>query len=471
MSAKTAFEYLNKLTGLAPLALPQFDGGEAQLPTPLCAATAAAAALGLGASAAAEIWRLRGGESQSIAVNLAAAAATLQAGLPSPFRDHPLTGFYHSADRRWLFLHGGFDGASKLTDLLNADNEAGAILEGVSRWNGQALENAIVFMGLCGALEHTETEWRASVQGRALLAASPIMLRKIGDAPPLRLPASRLPLDGIRTLDPTAALAGPLCGQLLASYGADVLAIRHPRFENPSPFGLAGGAGKRTAMLDLTKPADAETLRRLARRADVFIDSWRPGALAKLGFTPAALAQLSPGIVHVTISAYGSEGPWSKRRGWEQDVQVASGLAAEQGAFAGAKNRRHDSQPELIGGHPCSVLAGQLAAAGALAALIRRIREGGSWRVSVSLAGAAIWLQSLGRLDAAMVPVEWRPDGLDPYYRTCETTDGVTPILGPVVRMAKTAPLWSAPRLIGQEEEARWSEAREEVHAAQKQPA
>lgn len=478
MTPLAAFEHLNRIVGLAPLTVPIFEGNEAHLPTPFRASSAAAASLTFSAAVASEIWRLRGGEKQSIAIDMAAAAATLVSSrlarkdgeaLPPPLPGNPVTGFYQSADRRWLHLHGGFGFETpRLLDLLNAKNDAGSILEGVSKWNGFALEDAIAFMQLCGTVALGEEEWNASIQGRVMAASPVIRLTKIGDAPPLRLPKSRTPLAGLRVLDVTRVLAGPLCSRILASHGAEVLRINSGHLAAIPAYDLDTGAGKRMAQLDLRKPADAESLRRLVREADVFVDSYRPGALAKLGFSPAALALISPGMTYVAVSAYGAEGPWAGRRGWEQSAQVATGLAAVQGAFAAARRKtRRDTLPELIDADVCATLAGHLAAAGAAAALLRRIREGGSWLVQVSLAGAAMWLRSLGTLDPARVPEAWDPNcGLDPYIRKCETKEGVFELLGPVVRMSKTPPLWTAPSLPGVVSAAGWSLKREDANAA-----
>ncbi len=480
MTPQAAFEYLNRIAGIAPLGVPAFEGKE-PLPTPFRAATAAAASLGLSAATAGEIWRFRGGEKQAIAVDLNAAAASLVSfallrkngqTLPFPGADTPTAGFYQGADGRWLHLHGGFPRLAKRTlDLLNAKNDAQSILEGVSKWNGFALEDALAFMQVCGAVVRTEEEWRASAQGRAM--GPPITLRKIGDAPPLRLPDSRAPLDGVRVLDLTRVLAGPTCGRVLASYGADVLSIRAERLPTFPSFDLDTGVGKRAAFLDLIKPSDAEELRHLARGAHIFVDSYRPGALAKLGFSPAALAHIAPGMTYVAVSAYGNEGPWAGRRGWEQLAQAATGIAVEQGAFMAARRKsRRETLPELIPAAVLDYTTGYLAAAGALAALLRRIREGGSWVVQVSLASTAMWLQSLGKIDAAQVPERWEPHaGLDPYLRSCETEAGQLEFLGPVVRMAKTPPVWAAPPLPGIVDAPRWISVREDANAAEVQSA
>ena len=479
MTPQAAFEYLNRIAGIAPLGAPVFEGAEAVVPTPLRVASAAAASLGLGAAVAGEIWRFRGGEKQSVAVDLKAAAASLvstsllrRSGekLPRPDEAIPTTGFYQCADGRWIYLHGGFPHqAMRTLALLNAANDPKAILENVSKWNGLALEDALAFMQLCGAVVRSEEEWRAGTQGR--LVGPPIVLKKIGEAPPLRLSDSRTPLGGIRVLDLTRVLAGPACSRRLASHGADVLAVRAERLPSAEQFDLDAGVGKRLTLLDLAKPADAEALRRLVRGAHVFVDSYRPGALSKLGFSPAALAHIAPGMTYVSLSAYGLEGPWAGRRGWEQLVQSATGIAVEQGAFVAVRRKsRRETFPELIPAAVLDYTTGYLAAAGAMAALLRRIREGGSWLVQVSLAGTAMWLQSLGKIDAGSVPESWEPrDGLDPYLVSCDTKGGRLELLGPVVRMSKTPPLMGGPPETA--DAPRWASAHGDANAAEVQPA
>jgi len=475
MTPQAAFEQLNRIAGLAPFGAPVFTGEEAQLSTPLRAATAAAASLGLAGAIAAELWRFRGGERQSVSLDLKAAAASLLSqsfvrrnGAPPTVPAGPTTGFYQCADQRWIHLHGGSPRLARRTlELLNAANDAKSVLEGVAKWNGFALEEALAYMQLCGAVARSQEEWRASMPGRAL--GAPIALKKIGEAAPLRLVKAQTPLTGVRVLDLTRALAGPACGQLLASHGAEVLAIRAERLDDGLDAQMS--AGKRLSHLDLVKPADAETLRRLARGAHIFLESFRPGAMDKLGFSPAALAYIAPGMIHVSISAYGAAGPWASRRGFEQSVETATGIALEQGGFlAQRRKQRRESLPELLPGAVLDYVTGSLAAAGALAALLRRIREGGSWQVEVSLAATASWLMSLGRIEPRAVPDGFEAGtGLDQYLRSCETEGGVLEFLGPVVRMSKTPPLLGAPP--SRAEAPRWVSAREDVHAAQAQSA
>jgi crotonobetainyl-CoA:carnitine CoA-transferase CaiB-like acyl-CoA transferase len=480
MAPRKSFEYLNRITGLAPMTPPAFDGEDPIVSTPFHVAEAAAASLGLSAAIAGEIWRLRGGDRQNISVDLKAAASSLTSfafvkrsgqGFVRPALDAPTVGLYRCHDGRWIHLHGGFPSQwPRMLDLLNAANTRESVANAVAKWNSLALEDAIAFMNMCGAIVRTPDEWKDSAQGRALASTPPISIKKIADAPPLRLPNARNPLDGVRVLDLTRVLAGPTGGRTLASYGAEVLNIRAERLDTIEMFDLDTGQGKRSAFLDLVKPADAEMLRRLVRDAHLFVDSYRPGALAKLGFTPASLAHIARGITYVSVSCYGLDGPWSGRRGWEQLAQSATGIAHEQGAFNARRDKRSEQIPSLVPAAVCDYVTGYLAAAGATAALLRRIREGGSWHVQVSLCATAMWLQSLGTV--SQIQESWDPrEGLDPYLRSCETEAGRLDFLGPIVRMSKTPPAWRCPPPIAGADKPLWLDTHEEMHAAEKQSA
>lgn len=475
MTPDAAFDSLLRAAAIAPLSRPHFDGPDAIVPSPFRVAMASAAALGFAASTAAEVWRFRGGDRQEIGVDLRAAA-----GLTMPqvrlngttirpaLAPNAATGFYQSADRHWLYLHGGFPHLSGRTlELLNAKDESAAVLEAVAKWNALALEDAMAFLSLSGAIVRSEAEWSASVPGR--LVGAPIVLTKVAPGPPARLGDSATPLGGLKVLDLGRVVAGPLCGRLLAEQGAEVLAVSAEHLPAADSLDAPYGAGKRRTRLDLATPSGAETLRQLARHADVFVESYRPGALSGLGFSSAALAHSAPGIITASLSAYGFEGPWAGRHGWEETTQAASGLAAEQGAFMAARHGGA-AQPELIPGAALATITGMLAAAGITAALLRRIREGGSWHVEVSLAATASWLASLGRIDAGAVPERFEAlAGLDQYLQSCETKDGWFEFLGPVARMSKTPP--RSGRLPDGFVSPHWASAHEEANAAEIQSA
>ena len=192
-------------------------------------------------------------------------------------------------------------------------------------------------------------------------------------------------------LDLTRVLAGPTSGRVLAENGAEVLHIAAPHLPYQTEILMDTGHGKRCAWLDLREPAGVETLNGLVREADVFTQGYRPGTLAARGFSPERLAELRPGIVCVSICAYSHEGPWSSRRGFNSIVQNVTGLSATQGTLEKPRNMPVQAN---------DYIAGYLAALGAMVGLARRVEQGGSWLVRVSLVQVAHWIASLGTVDA-----------------------------------------------------------------------
>ncbi|WP_010090911.1 CoA transferase, partial [Burkholderia ubonensis] len=244
----------------------------------------------------------------------------------------------------------------------------------------------------------------------------------------------------------------PVAGRTLASHGAQVLLVNGPHLPNIAPLVIDNGRGKRSAWLDLRDAAGVDALQRLARQADVFVDAYRPGALALRGFSPDALAALRPGIVCVSISAYGHAGPWSRRRGFDSLVQSASGIAWRERQAAHADAPRH---------LPCQALdhaTGYLAAFGAMIALARRAREGGSWQVRLSLAQTGRWLQSFGLVpDGAHAP-EITPDDVGDRLDRIASPFGVVDAVRPAERLSATPPFFTLPPVPLGADEARWIE-------------
>ncbi|MEY9859012.1 crotonobetainyl-CoA:carnitine CoA-transferase CaiB-like acyl-CoA transferase [Catenulispora sp. GAS73] len=213
-----------------------------------------------------------------------------------------------------------------------------------------------------------------------------------GSAGELAPGSATRPLSGIRVLDLTRIIAGPNAGRVLAGYGADVTMIRSPLLPTIRGLDLDLNVGKALRFLDLRSDAGRAAFLDLVREADIVLQSYRPGALAGLGLGPADLAAVKPNLVHVSISAYGSDGPWGGRRGFDSLVQMAVGIAEEGMRAAGS------GRPVPL---PAQVLdhgAGWLAAAGAIEAL----RRGGGLAVDVSLAGVGHALDAFGRLDPAV---------------------------------------------------------------------
>ena len=236
------------------------------------------------------------------------------------------------------------------------------------------------------------SEWSALPQAGALAALPTIAIEKIGEAAPRPWPAGDRPLAGVRVLDLSRVIAGPVAGRTLAAHGADVLLVSGPDLPAIPWLTIDTGRGKLSTFVDLKSEPGRARLRDLLAETDIFSQGYRPHALATLGFSPLEIATISPGIIYVSLSAYGHVGPWFERRGFDSLVQTATGFNHAEGKAAGL-----DGPKEL----PAQMLdhaTGYLMAFGAMMAKARQSREGGSWHVRVSLAQTGRWLWNLGRL-------------------------------------------------------------------------
>jgi crotonobetainyl-CoA:carnitine CoA-transferase CaiB-like acyl-CoA transferase len=223
-------------------------------------------------------------------------------------------------------------------------------------------------------------------------------IERIGDATPLPLPAlspAQRPLEGVRVLDLTRILAGPVGGRALAAYGADVMLVNSPHLPNIEAIADTS-RGKRSAHVDLRTEQGRADMGLLLDGAHVFVQGYRPGGLAALGHGPQALAARRPGIVAVSLTAYGDEGPWAARRGFDSLVQTATGFNHAEGEAFG------DGQPRALPMQVLDEATGYFIAFGAAATLCRQQREGGSWHVRVSLAQTGHWLRGLGRVEGGL---------------------------------------------------------------------
>src|SRR5205823_4584649 len=144
--------------------------------------------------------------------------------------------------------------------LIGSEHTAESIAAAVARWDSQALEDALAEVGLCGVIARSGEAWRATEQGEALLPLPPVEVVKLGESEPKPLPSGARPLSGVKALDLTRVLAGPVSGRTLAEHGADVLHIAGPRLPSVPPYVLATNPGKLSAYLDLNSPADADRL-------------------------------------------------------------------------------------------------------------------------------------------------------------------------------------------------------------------
>jgi crotonobetainyl-CoA:carnitine CoA-transferase CaiB-like acyl-CoA transferase len=335
--------------------------------------------------------------------------------------------------------------------LLGCANDHAGISEAICHWDGATLDEVLADVGLCAALVRTPEEWSMLPQARAIAETPLLEITRLGDAPPEPVGDGERPLSDVRVLDLSRIIAGPVAGRMLAEHGADVLLINGPHLPNIAPLVIDNGRGKRSATLDLRDETGRTALRALLKDADVFLQGYRPGALGAKGFGPEEAARERPGIVYVSVSAYGHKGPWSQRRGFDSLVQSASGIAWTEAQAAGQTNPRH---------LPCQALdhaTGYLAAFGAMTALQRRAEEGGSWHVRASLAGTGRWLQSMGLIEDGQKIHDPIIDEVRDALQTIESPFGSLTLTQPPERMSMTPPFWASPPVEIGTDEPRWT--------------
>ncbi len=425
----------------------RIEGDDPVVRTRYRVGAAGAASIAATGVAAADLWTLRGGHAQAVSVDVRAAATSLRSakyltidGKPIPPIWDAYSGFYPVKGGRWVSIHCNFANHREAAmKVLGGAADRKAAEAASLAWDGLALEDAIHAAGGCAGYVRTEAEWAQHPQ-RAAVAAQPLLeIVRIGDAPPEPMPAAARPLAGVRVLDLTRVLAGPTCARTLAEHGADVLKLTAAHLPDSGLVELDTGIGKLSARLDLRDEKGIATLRELARTCDVFSQSYRPGSLAARGFSPEALAKQRPGIVCVTLSAWGTTGPWRERRGFDSIVQCVSGMA-HASTTAG--------KPSLLPVSAIDYVSGYLMAYGAMLALARRAREGGSWLVRVSLARTGQWIVDRGVLAPASLeslPEDLPAAEIDALCTEVDAPDGRIRHLKPVVQLPDTPACWARP--------------------------
>lgn len=416
----------------------RFTGEDPVFPTQYRVGTAGAAALGALAVAMANLRERQTGRRPDVAIDVRDAAASLRGSryvrIDGKQERSPeaVTGFYRVADGRWNYFHCNAPvHQRKLLEVLGVPAERSRVAAAALGWNTYDLEEAVDVAGGCAPAVRTPEEWRA-LPNTAALAAEPLVdIRKIGDSAPIALPAGGRPLSGIRILDLTRVLAGPTSGRLLAEYGADVLKITSEQYPDYPALELDTGYGKRKATLDIASSPGRERFESVVRQCDVFSQAYRQDAMVGLGFAPEQVAARRPGIVYVSLNAYGFTGPWRGRRGFDTVVQSASGMAHVSG---------RGKEPQLMPVSSLDYLAGYLMTFGALVALHRRAEQGGSYCVKISLARASEWLTGLGLMDPAVLdstPEELGAHELARLLINVTTPRGRLTRLRPVIRFSE----------------------------------
>src|ERR1700732_4087932 len=298
-------------------------GADPVLPTPFRIGAAGAAALAATGLAAADLWELRTGKRQDVAVDLRQAVASLRSGHylevnGAKVRNerNPVMGMYPAKNGRWSYVHANFPNhRAAALRVLGCEENHQAVRQAVATWDALELEEAIIAAGGAGGMVRSMAEWAQHPQAAAIALLPLLEIVKIGDAPPEKLPAGDRPLSGVRVLDLTRVLAGPTCARTLAEHGADVLKITAPHIAARDDQEYDTGHGKLSARLDLRQPQDLDTLKGLVREADVFSQGYRPGTVGNRGLSPGELSKLRPGLVYVSLCAFSHKAPWAARRG------------------------------------------------------------------------------------------------------------------------------------------------------------
>jgi hypothetical protein len=393
------------------------------LASPLAVAECAIVSVAASLTAAADLSLARTGRRPDIALDTAHVAAAMRS--EASLRDAdgrgiegfaPLSRLWRAADG-WVRTHANYPwhrtallASLGVTDGRDTGVQA-RLADVIAVRPTREVERLAYAAGGLAVAARTQAQWQADTQTSAagtspLVGMVPLSRGSLPLAEPGQLPAS-----GVKVLDLTRVIAGPVGTRMLGALGADVLRVDDPHRPELPLHAVDGVIGKASTKLDLgaRKQSDLQALHRLLDQADVLVAGYRPGALRRFGLDPDQIADQHPGTIVVTLSAWGTVGTWGTRRGFDSLVQIATGI--------GWATSTDGIQPGAL---PCQLLdhaTGYLIAAGALAALVRRARTGDATHVSVSLARTAQWLLDQGIMPARQSTSD-DPKGQADIYRT-----------------------------------------------------
>lgn len=372
-------------------------GSRGYLPSRHPVEDAAAACVAVALQAGAALARVRGQAPLTVAMDLGHVAASMQSTAFFRWKGQPTEGMafaplsrFWAARDGWVRTHANYPWhARALLRVLGTPSDPNAVASRVAAWSAADLEQAVFAAGGVASAVRTPDAWRQHPQATAVRHEPVVDQIALGAAAPRPpLPPAELPAAGLKVLDLTRVIAGPVCTRYLAALGAAVVRLDPPHHPD-LPDGVPADTllGKRSAGADFSTPEGAAVLDALLTEADIIVTGYRPGALDRFGLSPATLARRHPGIVIVSLAAWGHTGPWAPRRGFDSIVQAATGIAWREGGESGSP-----------GALPCQLLdhaTGYLAAAAALDGVRRQRTRGGTHLKRLSLARTAHWLQAL----------------------------------------------------------------------------
>lgn len=385
-----------------------FEGADPIVPSVFRLAAAAGIALTAKSAAMASLWAMRTGEGQDIHLDIRKAPRRLcpfferkwellngyyprnTADPANPF----MRGFFETRDNRWVMPFNLYPRlrASALK-MLRSSEDPQQIADAIRLRDGLELEEEGSRLGIVMPLLRSAEEFLREAQYADHLAPLPLIeIEKIGETEPMPFGANPdSPLDGVRVLGLARVIAGAAIGRAMAHHGADVLNIWRPDdFEIDTMYATAN-VGVRSAVIDVSAAEGRQRMHELLREADVFYANRRNGFLEKVGLSAEEAAAVKPGIVHVTVSLHGRSGPWVDRAGFDQTAGAVSGVMNLEGTPDAPK-----LPPVMVVNDN---IVAWLSTTGVIAALMRRAKEGGSYRVHVSLTRVSLWLYSLGLFD------------------------------------------------------------------------
>jgi hypothetical protein len=371
----------------------RFEGPPGGLPSIYPVAEVAVAQIGAATLAAAELFAARRNETlRAVQVDRRHAVAAFRSEryqraigweIPPPW--DPISGDYR-ARHGWIRLHTNYAShRAAAAGVLGTAVDREKVARAVLAWDADALEEAVVAAGGCAAALRTDSSWRQHPQGAAVAEEALVAWESLPAEAPA-LPSSPMPLGGIRVLDLTRVIAGPVCTRFLAGFGADVLRIDPPGFEEVPALLSDTTAGKRRATLDLREERDRATFTRLVSSAHVLVSGYRSDALDRLGLPVAVLRAANPALVLAFLDAYGHTGPWRHRRGFDSLVQMSCGIAARGQEASGA------AKPVPLPAQALDHGTGYLLAAAVCRSLTRALRRGEATTARTSLARTARFL-------------------------------------------------------------------------------
>ncbi len=433
-------------------------GSEPMLPSSFRVGAASQVTIAAAGLAAAEIWKARSGEAQGISVDMTHAAVECRSerylrvdDKPPPPAWDAIAGVYKTGDGRFVRLHTNFPHhRDNVCKVLNCKPERDDVQRALMQWNGEEFETAAYAGGCVVSLMRSHDEWSAHPQTQAIAQLPLIQIEKIGDAAPRSWPNGNRPLVGLRVLDLSRVIAGPVAGRTWAAHGADVMLISSPNLPSIPWLVIDTGRGKLTAFADLKTGQGRDALRGLLASADIFSQGYRPQSIAALGFSPEDAARINPGIVYVSLSAYGHAGPWAGRRGFDSLVQTSTGFNDAEGKAAGVEG------PKELPMQILDYATGYLMAFGAMMARLRQASEGGSWHVRVSLAQTGRWLWNLGRLEGGLATADLAAGDVLPFIEQSASGFGALRGVRHAAVMSATPAFWERPAMPLGSSKAEW---------------